>query len=103
MANRVTKLAAIVRTKLKDVKDTTELENGMAVSFGDHFQFQETQARAHASGKLTLDEAQTVYMALGEVMSTKNGGWKDHVDLALKVAITQMVAEILAERIGMKL
>ena len=42
-------------------------------------------------------------MALGEVMSTKNGGWKDHVDLALKVAITQMIAELLAKRRGVKL
>ena len=102
MSNRVTKFANTMRVKLKDVdvKSTAELEKGMSLKFDDHFQYQEIQARAHASGKQTLDEAQVVYMALGEVMSTKNGGWKDHVDLGLKIAITQLMAEVLAERIG---
>ena len=103
MANRITEFAATIRAKLKDVKDTTDLENDMVVVFDDHFQYQQIQAREHASGKLSSDEAQTIYMALGEVMSTKNGGWKNHVDLALKVAITQMIAELLAKRRGVKL
>ena len=71
------------------------LEQSLALESWEHAQYQQHQARAHASGKLTTEEAQTIYIALGEAMSTKNGGWKSHVKLPLKLAITQTMEELL--------
>ena len=79
-----------------------KLDREMGLTFSDHFDYQNLQARAHASGQLTTEEAQTVYIALGEVMSSKNGGWQPHVDLPMKVIITQLMAEILSIRIKEK-
>ena len=71
------------------------VEQSLAVTFQDHFEYQEQQASAHASGILTTEEAQTIYIALGEAMSTENGGWQPHVKLPLKLAITQTIEELL--------
>ena len=79
-----------------------KLDKTMALGFSDHFEFQNLQARAHASGQLTTEEAQTVYIALGEVMSSKNGGWQPHVDLAMKTTITQIIGELVSIRIKEK-
>ena len=75
------------------------LDEGMALSFSDHVGYQEAQVRAHASGRITMAEAQTVYLALGNGMSSKNGGWQEHVTLPLKLAITQVVGELIEARI----
>ena len=75
------------------------LDEGMALSFSDHVGYQEAQARAHDSGRITTDEAQTVYLALGEGMSSENGGWQEHVTLPLKLAITQVVGELMGVEI----
>jgi hypothetical protein len=72
-----------------------KLEQSLALESWEHAQYQQQQARAHASGKLTTEEAQTIYIALGEAMSTKNGGWKSHVKLPLKIAITQTMEELV--------
>lgn len=58
------------------------------------FGYQNAQARAHATGKLSTAEAQTIYMALGgEVMSTS--GWSSSTDLALKLTIVQVMGELM--------
>src|SRR6266508_3864676 len=74
--NRVAAHIDGVREKVAQLapEDRAELEDKMAVSFEEHFAFQNAQARAHVTGKLTTDEAQTVYIALGEVGSASNGG-----------------------------
>ena len=71
------------------------LDSEMALTFQEHFLYQELQARAHAAGTISRDEAQTIYLALGEVRSERNGGWQPHVDLALKTTITQIVGELI--------
>lgn len=45
--------------------------------------------------RLTFDEAQVVYHALGEGYNEDNGGWTAETSLARKVAITQMVGELI--------
>lgn len=72
-----------------------KLDNEMSITASEHFAFQDAQARAHAGGVLSLDEAQTIYVALGNVQSTTNGGWQPHVDLPLKLTITQTMGELL--------
>jgi hypothetical protein len=71
------------------------LDETLAVSFEEHFRFQETQARAHAGGKLSTDEAMIVYRALGELGSDANGGWANGTDLATKVSVTLLMGELL--------
>lgn len=85
--------ARIDETLDEDAAD--KLEGEMAIDFEQHFKFQELQAAAHASGKITTDEAQIVYKALGEVMSSENGGWQPGVKLAKKVSITMFMMELL--------
>ena len=76
-----------------------KLAKTLALNFSDHFEYQNLQAQAHASGKISADEARTIYAALGEVMNSDNGGWQPHVDLAMKTVITQVIQELLSIRI----
>lgn len=76
-----------------------KLDADMAVTFAEHFAYQEQQARAHAMGLLSADEAMIVYTALGEVSSEKNGGWAADTDLPTKVSVTLLVGELLARRV----
>lgn len=94
--NRLT--PAINRTRLKIAELPAEkieaLEKHTEVTFEDHFQYQEMQARAHAMQKISQDEALIIYNALGEYRRDTNGGWTDGTDLATKVVITQMIGEL---------
>lgn len=94
--------AAIDRTREKiktvDAQALTDLDKALAVDFDDHFQYQEIQAQAHAEEKLTTEEAQIIYIALGEVGSASNGGWATGADLATKSVVTTLMGHLLAER-----
>ncbi len=87
------------RFKIGDVLKPEEcfpggaLEKGSALDSEEHAWYQGVQSRARASEILSLEEALTIYSALGEVWTPENGGWAPHVDLALKVSITQVVSE----------
>lgn len=97
MQNRLTKAVAELReraAKLSD-EDRAKLGRDMAVTFEEHFAYQQAQARAHATGRITADEAQVIYIALGEVGSTTNGGWAADTDLPTKVAVTLAMGELL--------
>ena len=102
--NRITAHAAEVQVlidsggvdgKLAVPGALTAFDESLALEFLEHFRYQQAQAEAHASGKLTTEEAMVVYRALGEEMSTTNGGWQPHVDTALKVTITNLMAQLL--------
>ena len=97
MTNRVDVYTRRMELKLdgKDEDALTELEEGMSVDFADHASYQTTQSHAFASGKITFDEAQTVYNALGECHAESNGGWSAGTSLARKIAITKMVGELI--------
>lgn len=77
------------------IGDVTKLDAELAVSFEEHFAFQNAQARAHAAGILTPEEASVIYRALGEVGSTANGGWAKGTDLALKVTVTTVMGQLV--------
>lgn len=73
--------------------DLTALEQDQNLSHMEWFAFQNAQAAAHASGKLTTDEAMTIYTALGgEVMPVN--GWSSGVDLALKLTIYSVCGQL---------
>jgi hypothetical protein len=75
-----------------------DLEREMDVTAAEHFAYQEAQARAHVSGKLSAGEAMIVYRALGETGSQGNGGWAAGTDLATKVAATLLMGELIGGR-----
>lgn len=91
MRNRIAE--AIKR--LRSHPNLHKLEGTQGIDFQEHFAYQNAQAHAHASGKLTMEEAQVAYIALGEVWSESNEGWAKGTDLATKVTVTRLVAELL--------
>ena len=97
--NRITDAIGRIRLTLADLpqEKIDNLTETVVVNFSDHFAYQERQAQAHASGQLTTDEAQTIYIALGEVGSGNNGGWAEETDLATKIVVTQTISELLSE------
>jgi hypothetical protein len=97
MANRMTRAIERVREKLATLtpEQRKALDKNMDLTFHEHFEYQQQQAQAHAAGRITTDEAQVAYIALGEIGSAKNGGWASGTDLAHKIVVTQMIGELL--------
>ena len=104
--NRVERYASMLRDKIAKLdaplngKTWQEAYDAAAIDFSDHFAYQNEQALAHASGKITSDEARVIYVSLGEVWSESNGGFSNGVDYAMKITITTIVAELIAKRLG---
>jgi hypothetical protein len=101
-ASKMTDAIVAMRTKIEGLSPEQRkgLEDGMAVDFQEHFQYQEQQARAHAMGKISTEDAQVIYNALGEVGSSSNGGWAADTDLATKVVVTQAIGQLLGMTLG---
>ena len=101
--NRVEAHAAQVRKLIESglkpdgspIGDVDALDRELSLSLGERFAYQNAQAKAHASGILTTDEAMTVYRAVGEAGSKANGGWPKGTDLALKVTVTSLMAQLV--------
>ena len=77
-------------------KPLSELDTGL--TFEEFVTFQNTQARAFASGKLTAGEAMMVYQLLGEEAYAGpecNGGWPKGVTMAQKIVVTKIIGELL--------
>lgn len=68
----------------------------------EHFSYQQAQSQAHASGVISTEDAQIVYMALGETYAGEdsNGGWQPHVSTAAKVAILKLMEELISLRLA---
>lgn len=77
-----------------DPQALKRLDKSLNNTLAEHFTYQQTQARAHAMGRITTEEAQTIYMALGDPPAAN--GWASGTDLATKVVITEVMAELLA-------
>jgi len=81
-------------------EDIKKAEQSVAINFAEHAAYQDVQAYAHASGTINTDEASTIYRALGEIGSEKNGGWATGTDLATKIVVTRVIADLLDARIA---
>lgn len=77
--------------------DLVEFERGLDNSLSEHFAYQTAQSRAHAAGKLSTGEAQIIYIALGDRPGTS--GWAANTDLATKLIVTEVLAEIMRGQI----
>jgi hypothetical protein len=98
--NRVTRAFRDVQGKFELLSSLqrTELDANMAVTFEEHFAFQQTQAWAHAAGIITPDEAWVFYSALGEIWNMENGGWAAETDTVTKCVVTVLIGQLLARR-----
>jgi hypothetical protein len=94
---RLSRMIAQSREKCSalDQAKIAEIDKTLDITFQEHFQFQQTQAQFHAGGVLTPEAAQIVYAALGESLSSSNGGWSKGVDTATKFVVTQLMSELL--------
>jgi len=97
MSNRIQSAIDIYQGKLDDMdaSKVREFESTMDLAFDEHFAFQNAQSQAFAGGHLTLDEAQILYIGLGEIHSQSNGGWPANTSLATKAVITMACAELM--------
>ena len=106
-ANRVTAYAQKLRDQIatghkpdgSPLGDLARLDETMAISLAEFVAFQNLKSQAQASGRITYDEALTIYAALGDGYSHDgNGGWAPGVDLAMKVTITELMAQLAGVR-----
>lgn len=90
----IEKMAKRIEGKLLDGSVTAEkcaeLARKLDMSHEEFCLFQERKSLAQASGKLTYEEAQSIYCFLGESPSTFNGQ-----DLATKSVLTQIFSELI--------
>ena len=101
MPNRLADYAIMVQSKLDKLGDQTlvpgksmaDFEADMSLSMEDFIGYQNAQSRAFASGKLTFDESQSAYIALGGEIF--HGDWPSGTSLATKIAVTRMIGELL--------
>lgn len=98
-ANRIEAGIARINEKLKPVAEAEQKKLGetLKTELKDLVEYQKLQSTAFACGKLTLEEAQTLYRIYGgEVPSPVK--W-DELSLAEKVIGTQTAEELLRMRI----
>lgn len=91
MANRV----ASAISKVRENPNLARLEGTMGITLQEKVAYQQAQSAAFASEKLTLEEAQLVYRALGEGGGNGNEGWAAGTDLATKVVVTKLMGELM--------
>ncbi len=99
MANRIADRIARIEEKLKTVpsKERESLSRALKTSLTDLIQYQNLQSAAFACGKLTLDEAMTLYQLYGGEVPAPDKF--DKLSLAEKVVATQAAAELAKMRI----
>jgi hypothetical protein len=73
------------------IGDVNALERNLDLEPSEHVAYLTANARAAADGTLTVDEAQSVYVALGECL----GSWPAETSLALKVTVTNLMGQLL--------
>jgi hypothetical protein len=100
MALTSARLQAYISEMQEKLDNLTEegrakIEASVVITFEDHFQFQQLQAEFHASGMLTPEAAQIIYVALGDSFTETNGGWCKSTTTAKKIAIMKLMEELL--------
>lgn len=78
-------LAGVAPEQLVHAEETATIDVAMLAWL------QENKGQMQLDGTLTLDEALTVYAAIGELPNPDNGGWAEGTDLATKIVILHLV------------
>jgi len=81
---------AAIASKNLPAEKLAEVSSNMDMELDEYCRFQELKSIAVCNGKLTLDEAQTVYNFLGNTPEHFN-----KQPLAVKVVLTQVFASLL--------
>ncbi len=97
--NRITDLIAAYEVRIAklngvglDGRPIEALHDDMKLEHYEFVWYQNLQARAHAMGTITTQEAQTLYNALGGEYFQPD--WPEGTSLATKTAITQIMLEL---------
>jgi len=99
--NRIADCIARYGERIDAHGDTVDhLHKELAITMAEFLTFQSVQTRAHVEGKITTEEAATIYAALGG--ETYHGDWPEGTPLAAKVTVTQVMEELLAMQIRAK-
>jgi len=78
------------------IGDIDRLDRAMDLEPAEYARFQELKSLAQAHGVISLDEAQTIYAALGgEYGDPDNGGWGADTTTAMKVTVTMLIGQIM--------
>ena len=99
MANRIETAIARINEKLKTVPEEKRrsLAGGLKTGWDELFEYQKLQSTAFACGKLTLEEANTLYQLYGGELPSPER-W-DKLSLAEKIVGTSTAAELAKMRI----
>jgi hypothetical protein len=97
MANRLTAMIELTETDLKGLEKAkhAKLTAALALDTSEVIGWQTAQAEAHASGMISTDEAQFIYVAIGPA----GGNWKRQT-LATRIVITQAMHTLLSNQIA---
>jgi len=80
----------------KDGTPFRDLRAKQALTLAEFIHYQNTQAAAFASGRLSYEEAQTLYGALGgESYTGPPDGWPAGTTLATILTVTQVIGELM--------
>lgn len=86
------------RLKVISLEKRNKLNNDLQEDFSSLVAYQQAQSEAFASGKLRLNEAQTLYRIYGCECPTPEGWAKQ--PLAARIVATQVAGELLGAKIA---
>jgi hypothetical protein len=100
LAERISLLQARIDAGEIEQEKLDKLEESLKTDTSDLIQYQDLQALAHASGVINFEEAQQIYRLLGgEAPAAEK--W-DQLSIPEKVAVTQMMDELLDWRLSQR-
>jgi hypothetical protein len=73
------------------------LSKTLTLDLDEYVKFQNLQAGAHASGRLSVDEAQTIYLALKNWLADERD--TGAATIAARFVVTQLMGELLRDSI----
>lgn len=102
MANRITDAFAHMKAQIADritkglttAEKVRDVHKTLDMDLGEYAKFQTLKSLAVADGKLTAEEGQSIYVALGETVSVFNDQ-----PIHVKSVLTSLFAELLTAQI----
>lgn len=96
-SNRVLDAIEKARVTLSTVEPAklATAEAALAIDVLELAAMQDAKSRAQVMGLINVDEAMTIYTALGEAPSPGNGGWAPGTDVATKYVVTSFIKALL--------
>jgi hypothetical protein len=95
---RIESIQSRINSGVATKEKLAAMEKGLHTDLKDLIDYQNLQAAAHASGKISSEVATQLYNALGRENPTEEK-W-DKLSIATKVAITQMMLELIDWRLS---